>query len=170
MSAGLGGGVGAVLYRHDTDFGDSHALENVHDGDKFLDGEFEVRPHDDRGLGLVGLEGGEAGFQVLRCYDGVVDFEDIVFIDGDIECLGGIHSAGGRRAFWNDEVHAVLEERRRNHKNNQQHKDQIEHGCDVQLGEGVQTVFRGIASHAGSEERSSGFAGAEFHIAVLDFR
>ena len=155
MSAGLWGGGGAVLDRHDPDLGDSHALEDIHDGDKFLDGELEVGAHDDGGIWLVGFEGGEAGLKILRGHDGVIDFEDIVFIDRNVECLGGIHSACGCGAFRNNEIHAVLEERRGDHENNQQHKNQIEHRGDVQLGEGMQAVFRRVASHAGSEERAS---------------
>ena len=155
MSAVLGGGGRAVLDRHDPDLGDSHALEDIHDGDKFLDGELEVGAHDDGGIGFVGFEGGEAGLEILRGHDGIVDFEDVIFIDRDVESLGGIHSASGCGAFRNDEIHAVLKERRGDHKNNQQHKNQIEHRGDVQLGEGMQAVFRRVASHAGSEERAS---------------
>ncbi len=155
MSAGLWGGGGAVLDRHDPDLGDSDALEDIHDGDKFLDGELEVGAHDDGGIGLVGFEGGEAGLKILWGHDGIIDFEDIVFINRDVECLGGIHSACSCGAFRNDEIHAVFEKRRGDHENNQQHKNQIEHRGDVQFGEGMQAVFRRVASHAGSEERAS---------------
>ncbi len=155
MSAGLWRGVGAVLDRHDPDLGYSDALEDIHNGNKFLDGELEVGAHDDSGIGFVSFESGEAGLEILRGHDGIVDFEDVVFIDRDVERLGGIHSACGCGAFWNNEIHAVFEERRGDHKNDQQHKNQIEHRGDVQLGDGVQAVFRRVASHAGSEERAS---------------
>lgn len=170
MSAGRGRSGGVVFERHDSDFGDSDALEDIHDGNKFLDRQFEVGADDDSGVRFVRLQSGQAGFEIGGGHDCVVDFEGIVFIDRDVECLGGIRGAGGGGAFGNDEIHAVFDEGCGDHENDQQHKNQIEHGRDVQLGERVEPVFRGVASHAGSEERATDFAGAELDIAVLDFR
>ena len=90
MSAGLGWCVGTVFKRHDSDFGDSDALENVHDGNKFLNREFKVGADDDGGFRLVGFERDEAGFEVSGCDNRIVDLEYVVFIDRDIECLRGI--------------------------------------------------------------------------------
>jgi hypothetical protein len=169
MSAGSGRGGGVVFERHDSDFGDSDALENIHDGNKFLDRQFEVGAHDDGGVRFVGLQSGEAGLEIGGSDDRIVDFEDIVFIDRDVEGLRRIRGSGGCGAFRNDQVHTVFDEGCCDHKNNQQHKNQIQHGRDIQLRERVQAVFRRVASHAGSEERSTAFAVTELDIAVLDF-
>ena len=170
MSAGSGRCGGVVFERHDSDFGDSDALENIHDGNKFLDRQFEVGAHDDGGVRFFSLQGREACLEIGRSDDRIVDFVDIVFVDGDVEGLRRIRGSSGCGAFWNDQVHAVFDEGCCDHKNNQQHKNQIEHGRDIQLRERVQAVFRRVASHAGSEERSTAFAVAELDIAVLDFR
>ncbi len=90
MSAGFGWSVGAVFERHDSDFGDSDALENVHDGNKFLDREFKMGANDNGSFRLFDFESGEAGFEVGGCDDCVVDLEDIVFIDRNVESLRGI--------------------------------------------------------------------------------
>lgn len=90
MSAGFGWCVGAVFERHDSDFGDSDALENVHDGNKFLNREFKMGADDDCGFGLFDFESDEAGFEVSGCDNCVIDLKYVVFIDRDIEGLRGI--------------------------------------------------------------------------------
>lgn len=90
MSAGFGWSVGAFFERHDSDFGDSDALENVHDGNKFLDREFKMGANDNGCFRLFDFESSESGLEIGRGHDRIVDFEDIVFIDRDIEGLRGI--------------------------------------------------------------------------------
>lgn len=90
MSAGFGWSVGAVFERHDSDFGDSDALENVHDGNKFLNREFKMGADDDGGIGLFDFESDKTGFEVGGCDNCIVDLEYVVFINRDIECLRGV--------------------------------------------------------------------------------
>jgi malate dehydrogenase (oxaloacetate-decarboxylating)(NADP+) len=95
----------------------ANALENIHDGNKFLNREFKVGADDDGGFRLVGFERDEAGFEVSGCDNRIIDLEYVVFINRDIECLRRIGCADRRRTFWHDKIHAVLNQGSGNHKN-----------------------------------------------------
>jgi hypothetical protein len=159
----VGGGF-ALAEGHDADFGDASAFEDVHDGDEFLNGELEVGANDDSGVGVFEFGGKESGFEVLSGDGGVVEFVGVVFVDRDGEDLGGVHGALRGGAFGDDEVEAVLDKGGGDHKDDQEHEGEIEQGGDIQLGEGLEVVLRGVAPHG------SGLAaaGAEFHEAVFD--
>ena len=90
MSAGVGWNVGAVFERHDSDFGDSDALKNIHHRNKFLNRELEVWADHYRGIGLFDFESDKTGFEVGGCDNCIVDLEYVVFINRDIECLRGV--------------------------------------------------------------------------------
>ena len=142
MSAGSGRGGGVVFERHDANLGDSDTLEDVHHRNKFLDRKLEMWAHHDGCVWFIGLKRGKASFEIRCGYDIVVDFENVVFVNRDIERLGRICRAGGCRAFGHDQVHAVFDERRSNHKNDQQNKNQVEHRRNVELSQAMQPVFR----------------------------
>ena len=163
--AAMSGSGGFVLAEgHDADLGDPRALKDVHDGNELLDGEFEVGPDDDGGVGFFELGGEEAGFEVCGGDEIVVELVGVVFVDRDGEDLGGVDRALGGGAFGNDEVEAVFHERGGDHENDQQHEGEVEQRGDIQLRERLEAVSRGVAAHG------SGLAaaGAEFHKAVLD--
>ena len=137
----MSGSAGFVLAEgHDADLGDPGALENVHDRNKLLDREFEVGPDNDSGVGFFELGGEEAGFEVFRGDELVVELVDVGFVDRDGEDLGGVHRTLGGVALGNNKVEAVLNKWGGDHENNQEHEGEVEQRGNIQLGERLEIV------------------------------
>ena len=135
---------------HDPDFRNPGPLKDVHHGNKFLHGQLLVRADDYSRRGVLCMKGEQAGFQIGRGDNFAIQLDRIIFIDRDRHDFSGIDAPFCGRAGGHDEIHAVLDQRRCDHENNEQHERKVEKRRHVELGQRLQTVSRGIASHVGS--------------------
>ena len=122
---------------HDADLGDPSLVKQIHDADKILNGKITVGPQDDGNVVLRFFQLDEPAGKLAFAHHLIIEFEGVVAVDGDGLYLSGIDRIPCGGTARNDEIHAVLHERRGNHEDDQQDKGEIEQGCHIQLAERV---------------------------------
>ena len=132
---------------HHADLRNASLVKQIHHADEILDREIPVRSHDDCKVRLFLLERNKSSLEFGRSDHLLVQFDDIIPIDGEGLNLGWVHFGLRGGAARNDQVHAVLHERGRDHEDDQQHEGQIEQRRHIQLTECVQRVAVRESTH-----------------------
>ena len=122
-----------LSFRRDPDFADLRPLQRVHQRHQLLHRQFTIRSNDDRHFRVRLLQFFELTEQLVDLDRLVVELDDRLAIDRNGLDLRRIDRRVRRAARRDNKIHAVLEERCRDHENDEQHERKIEQGRDVDL-------------------------------------
>jgi hypothetical protein len=147
---------GLLRASRDSHFGDLRPLQHIHDAYQLLHSERFVRANNDRCLRLFRAQGDEPALQSWEIHDLVVECDHVISINSDgLDCGrvdGLICLSAGRHL----EIDTLLHEWRGDDKNNEQNECEIEQRRNVDLGERVQCLTIGKASHRNLFRNQSG--------------
>ena len=133
---------------HYADSADSHPLENVHHFNELLDCQITIRTNDHRDLRVSRLQRSQRRLEVGPICDLPVELKNVIAINLNDLCLCGIDLRLRSSATRNNEIDAILNQRRCDHEDDQKDKAKVEQWRHVQLGQRVEWIARTKASHA----------------------
>jgi len=117
----------------DADLRNLRASQCVHQGNQFLHGQFAIGPNHDRHIRIGLLQLNELRRERFQVHRLIVKPDRLAAVDRKSLHLRRIDRLIGGAAGWDHQVHAVFEQRRRDHENDQQHESEIEQGRDIDL-------------------------------------